>query len=167
MRRFSHYQLCSYAPKINDPVLLNIFICRYDYNRYSSCIFPADCRIAVQKLSHFGRLSAHFPANLNKLRVRLRSGHSLPIYCVHPICMIPMPVRDYRNFRKRKFLCPDFIVKFFHMRGGMAGIYRQRHLCAAYVTEIRAIFCRVKRKDPHMFADSLQSHFFAHLLPSL
>ena len=86
------------------------------------------------------RVCVHFCLDLCQFGARFRSCESLAVHCMHAKSMVPMPVCNDRQIRKRQHFRPQGSVKILNMRRGMARIHRHSHPVTPYIAEIRPVF---------------------------
>ena len=167
VRRFRLYQLHRHPAEVDRLVHGHYFVRRNNLQRHTACVFPADRGITAQKADGFVRVCVHFCLDLRQFIARFRPCESFAVYSVHAKSVVPVPVSDHREFRKRQIFRSNRVVEVLHMRGGMTGVHCQSFLPAQNIAQIRAVFGGIKGKNPYMFTDSLQFWSFVHLLSSV
>ena len=95
-------------------------------------------------------------AGVDRLNISLDS--------MHPESVVPVPMRDHREFRARKSFAVKGFVEVRHMGRGMPRVHSDRHLAAADVAQIGSVFGRIKCIDPDVFTYLLKTLCHCSLL---
>ena len=77
------------------------------------------------------------------------------MYRVQAEGVVPVPVGDDGQVRKRQHLPLQGPVEIFYMRGGVAGIHGDGHVFPLYIAEIRPVLYGIKWIDPCVRSDFL------------
>ena len=150
MRRYALHDLYHASAKIQCHLSLKNHIRRNDDHFLAPCIFCPDTLRDREKPGRPFGLDLILP--LQKIFIRSFICQAQTMHRMHRKRVVPVPVCDHREIRKRESLFFQERVEFFYVQVRVARIDREAPVLALHIPEIRTVSFFFMRHVPYVFS---------------